>query len=208
MINVYLELDIRHPDYFRYFLQKQNYELFLLDLLKQFKTFPVDLEIIKEQSKSEYDYISKTTNETYEATLILSNDIVKELIKSPTFWETDVFSTWLFKKAKDNLIERLSKKSNKNSIILFNIFPMRHPRFSQGVFTQFASDPWDIFMNEISNDNKELISDKNIYLVSYNQEDNFLLKYLYPHYHPNIFIDFYDERDVFPLRVKKFHVTI
>lgn len=199
-VEVYI--DLKHPDLFRKFFQKECYEPFLRDVMNQFAFFNRDIEIIESQSNGEYDYISRSSGQMYEATLLISPDIVKALFQNKNIWQSPEFAQWIYKECKQNLVDALVKKKNKNSIILFNIFPIRHPRFSGGVFKQFASDGWDMISKEVISENHSLVHEKDVYLISYNHEDNFLLKQLYPRYHVNQFIPFYDKDDVFPLRIK------
>ena len=78
---------------------------------------------------------------------------------------------------------------------------MRNPRWNSGVFAQFASDGWDICMKNVNLDCIELLEKKKIFLISYNSDDTFLFKQLFPKQSFNEFIPFTDELDVFPFRV-------
>lgn len=201
-----MQFDIKSQREFRQFLQKETYEPFLRDLMNRLKAFNQDIMQINEQSHGEYDYISESTGELFEATLLITPEIVNELFKNTGIWNSEKFSNWIYNDAKINIIERLKKKKNKNSIIIFNIFPMRNPRFSNGIYAQFASDGWDIFINEICNEHHDFLNDKKFYLISYNHDDTFLFKQLFPETFYNEFIAFYDEKDVFPIRVKNLKI--
>lgn len=207
-IKVEVYTKFRSPEHLRNFLQKENYEEFLKDLLIRFKYFPDDLELIQNQANAEYDFYSRSLNQSYEATLLVNNIIIHEIIKNPNIWQTHQFMNWVYAEARQDIIDRLTDKKNKNNVILFNIFPLRRNRFQGGVFMQFAADGWDLLMDDIRSSNNDLVLGKNIYLVSYNFDDSFLLKQLNPQILLNEFIPFYDKLDIYPIRVSKFNTRI
>lgn len=208
MMEVKFNTEIRSPEDFKSFFQKEKYENFLKDLLNRSKYFPQDIEIIKDQSNSEYDYYSKSINQSFEATLLANNKLIQEIIKNPDVWYTQEFSSWIIGEAKKDIIQSLDRKKNKNNIIIFNIFPMGLNRLQVGTFDKFALDDWDLLMIEIKSENSDLVSNKNIYLVSYNFDDTFLLKQLNPDKFLNENIPFYDRKNIFPIRIKKFEIKI
>jgi hypothetical protein len=207
-IEVEIYTQFRSPEHLRNFLQKDNYEKFLKDLLIQFNHFPDDLELVKNQANAEYDYYSSSLNQSYEATLLVNNIIIREIIENPEVWQTEEFMNWVYAEAKQDIIDRLNDKRNKNNIILFNIFPLRRNRFQGGIFMQFAADGWDLLMDDIRSSRSDLVLEKTIYLVSYNFDDSFLLKQLNPKILLNEFIPFSDKSDIYPIRVSEFKTRI
>jgi hypothetical protein len=207
MISLNFEIEFGSPQKFHDFLNNKVHESFLLYLLNQFKFFNHDIVPILTQSHGEYDFYSNSTSEQFEATLLLKKNIVEELISNPRIYYSDKFTKWITKETQENLIERLKKKNRKNSIILFNIFPMRHPRISDGIHSLFASDGWDLNIRNILEESIELVKGITIYLVSYNHDDKFLLKQLHPYFF-NEFIPFSDPKDIFPIRVKRHSASL
>ncbi|HPV42480.1 MAG TPA: hypothetical protein PKX40_14980 [Spirochaetota bacterium] len=165
MIYTTIKLHVKSPEEFKNFLQKECYERFLLDLINRSKLFNNDIIQIESQSRGEYDYISKSSGELYEATLIITERIVNEIIKNPQIWKEEEFAKWIYDEANDNIIQRLKKKKNKNNIILFNIFPMRNPRHNNSIYSKFASDGWDRIINDIISKHPSLIKKNNFNFI-------------------------------------------
>ncbi len=202
MIEITYTLEIKSAEDFRKFVQRGVYEPFLLDLLNRFHTFHHDFAMIDEQYCGQCDYIEKSSGEMFEATLVISSEVVKKIFIEPGYYSHPCFSRWIYLDGKKNLVESLERKEKKKNLFLFNIFPMRNPRPFGGVHSYIASDGWDIIINELISERRDLLENKKVFLISYNPNDKFLLKQLYPDIFLNEFIEFYDEKDVFPLRVK------
>lgn len=214
-IQTEIALDLGTFAEFHKFIQSDIYESFLLDLLnKSNKLANIWGHVSKHnQSNGEADFKSK--NEKYsdaEATLLLDNNFINNIRKVNSvkkYIESKEFSDWVYEKVEETIIKALDRKNKREIIILFNIFPMQslYSRFSAGVFMQFAADGLDLFINSLIKENLDLLKNKEIFIVSYNMEGNFLLKQLYPLEY-NEFIPFYDARGVFPLKVKNMKIVV
>lgn len=202
--------EMKPANTFHSFMQKDCYEKFLLELLNKSKAFKGAFKMIKSQSNSESDYFSETFGEL-EATLLINDTIVKKISFTPQYINSKDFSKWIYKETTNDIIKCVKKKKSKKNVVLFNIFPMRYSRLaSEGVYQRFACDDWDIAMNEaiLKINNSSLTDSKNIFILSYNQDDTFLLKRLYPQTPDYEFIPFADPLGVFPVRIKDFRLQI
>lgn len=184
---------------------KKDYEVYLLGILNRSRLFPSDLCIIENQSNWEDDYFSKNTNKTYETTLLLSTKISKQYsLYGEEIWNRGDISEELFDSVKDDFIALLERKVKKKKIIIFNIFPFRFTQIPKVIYENNVTAPylwnnWSILLDETIGNNIELITDKEIYLVSYNQDNTFFIQSLYPKWGMKEYIDRISTEDWFPL---------
>lgn len=135
--------------------------------------------------------------------MLLDVNTVNKLRKDPNCWMDYDFAKWLNCEIEKNIMDRLEKKKNKRNIFLFNLFPMRSIKFEKSIYLQFETDIWDISIESIREKYPWLIEDKNVILLTYNIENNFLIRDLISRdvYHKNEYIEFGVKDDVFPIRV-------
>jgi len=200
---------LKSEEIFRKFIQKQNYEPFLLKVLNASKLFPNDLELIKSQDKGESDFYSNNENICYEATLLMDSNIAYNISNNIEYLKTDEFFDWIKGSILQTFKTRLIKKQSKSNIILFNIFPMRFPVLRGGVTMQFFRDDWDNLIDEIYNSNPELVELKDIFIVSMNYDNSFFVKQLRENYYIKRFVNLDEEtKIIFPFENIEYNTSI
>lgn len=161
------------------FVKKETYEPFLLYIINKSKFFGEEneLELIREQSNKENDFISRKTGQTYEATLLLNDVIIPEILKTKEkYFDSDNFRKWVNIEIKETIKDRLNGKIDDKNIILFNPFPFMFNRIENGICSIIARDNAEMYINEIEQENQELIRNKNIYLISFTFEEKIYIR--------------------------------
>lgn len=191
---------LKSANIFKEFIQKQNYEAFLLEVIKKSGLLQSDLELVLKQDEGEADYFSPSTGEYYEATLIIDNYIVPKIIKDVNYVKTKDFEKWISDEIYKNVVDALERKKNRNNIILFNIFPMRYSGRYDGIFSQFCNDEWDSLISKIAQTTLDK-KNKKIFLVSFNFDNHFLVKQLIENKYFRKYIEIDFQQINFPFEV-------
>lgn len=161
------------------FVNKEVYEKFLLFLLKQINEYK-NLISIENQSNSEDDFMDLQCNQSYETTLLINNSILSKVINNEEY----LFSEKLYNQRMNDtiscFIDTLERKAHKRgNLILFNIFPDLCPKFQKSNIDIIFRDKIDEIIKKILKNRKELLQDR-ICLVSFNIDNSFYYRQLYP----------------------------
>lgn len=178
MFETSFRLELNNKEHLRNFIQKENYEPFLLKLLVNTPYFSAKTIIISNQNNSECDFYDPQNDKYYEATLLANKKIISNLIKDPSYLLSDEINN-----EKNSLInifnERIKSKMNKNaSIILFNIFPDRFIKFQGSITDRVLSDEADQYVSEIAEKYSVELFEKDVILVSFNWDGSFFIRTL------------------------------
>ena len=207
MITVECEMKLKDKVHIKHFVQKQNYEPFLKDLLIQTPMFSDKLELVTEQSCGEGDFFDPDENIFYEATLLVNSKIVSNIIKNTAYVTSEDFLKQRTTDLIEIFYERLeSKKNKKMPLIIFNIFPDIFPKIRDSVTQLITSDKVDLIINELVAQNKGMLVEKNIFFVSYNADGNFYIREIYPRRFGVHHIGVYD-RNTFPFEIIKSSIS-
>ena len=124
MIEIRTDIELKSKKAIRDFLQKENYEAFLLELLKSSSLFPENITRVEHQDNGEADYYDPCSGKKYEATLLLDNSIVSSIISNPMFLSSEEYWKLRFDELSKVIEKRLTAKVKKEvPIILFNVIP-------------------------------------------------------------------------------------
>lgn len=188
------KINIKSANEYIDFIQRQNYEKFLLDLLNKSELFKNKLVYIEAQPNSQDDYLEMFTGETYEATLLSNSIINKRINRSNVVWDNELIQ-WLNNEIKNEFFNCLKRKIKKDKIIVFNIFPFIGAKFRSSL-TDYIQDIWDASIESFAFSNPELIKDKEIIIVSFNLDNSFYFKRFMPNsvsFSEIAYVDDYDK---------------
>jgi len=178
MLETSFRLELKNKNHLRGFIQKENYEPFLLNLLINTPYFSTKTIIIPNQSNSECDFYDPQSDKYYEATLLANKNIISNLIKDPSYLISKELNN-----EKNKLInifnERIKSKMNKNaSIILFNIFPDKFIKFQSSITDRLLHDEANLYVSEIAKKYSMELFEKDVILVSFNWDGSFFIRTL------------------------------
>lgn len=204
-----LKIKLKGNKQFNSFIQTDEYEEFLYNLLKK-SSFFSKLERIEVQNNKEDDY-RELNNEgqiinTYEATLLANRLIMKNIsIEGNSFpaWKLQRFIDDTIKEFKNALERKINKNNGNNrNIIIFNLLPieikyepheeiitdifLKKNNFKKEKFKDEKTKDKDIWYRALENikcNNPELLKNKEkIYIVTFNagrEKSNFYIKKLF-----------------------------
>lgn len=192
----------------RKFINKNIYEDFLKNLMVQIPGVSPKLESIENQSNSEGDFFDPETKSVYEATLLVNNNILSNIINNHDYLFSQRFYEKRFNDTMSMFIESLARKQDKMmTIVLFNIFPDIFSKFQNTTSEIFFLDKTDLIFEKIKMDYLNLICGKKIILVSYNDDNSFYARTLYQRNDDLVFIRDYNKA-IFPFNVISKKISI
>ena len=187
----------------RNFSQKEVYEPFLKDLMIQSSLFSNKIVTIDQQSNSESDFYDMDNNKYYDATLLLNNDMISNIMKNPKYIASQTFR----KQREEDVIEifrqRLARKNKKDSsIIIFNIIPDIFPKIRNSTTEILFPDEVDLIIDELLQKESIIELNRHIIFISFNCDNSFYIRTLNPKKDDLHFIDIYD-KNVFPFKITR-----